>query len=53
MRSVYQDLAERVAAGTLLQPVDSTHGLENFAAALGRLTAEDRAGKVLFAPSGS
>ncbi|MBN8459654.1 MAG: 2-enoyl thioester reductase domain-containing protein [Verrucomicrobia bacterium] len=53
VRSVYQDLAERVAAGSLLQPVDSTHALENFAAALGRLTAEDRAGKVLFAPSGS
>lgn len=53
VRAVYQDLAERVAAGTLLQPVDSTHDLENFATALGRLTAEDRAGKVLFAPVGA
>ena len=50
VRAVYADLAARVAAGTLLQPVDSTHRLDAFAAALARLSAADRAGKVLFAP---
>jgi trans-2-enoyl-CoA reductase len=47
---VYADLAARVAAGTLVQPVDSTHTLDAFSAALARLTADDRTGKVLFAP---
>ena len=50
VRAVYADLAARVAAGKLLQPVDSTHSLAAFPAALARLTATDRAGKVLFAP---
>ena len=49
VRGVYADLAARVAAGTLAQPIDSTHPLEAFPTALARLTAEDRAGKVLFA----
>ncbi len=53
VRAVYQDLAERVAAGALVQPVDSTHTLEDFKAALGRLTSDTRGGKVLFAPAGS
>ena len=50
VRAVYEDLATRVAAGTLVQPVDSTHALADFAMAFGRLTAPDRAGKVLFVP---
>ena len=50
VRAVYADLAARVAAGTLVQPVDSAHPLDAFPAALARLTADDRAGKVLFAP---
>jgi NADPH:quinone reductase-like Zn-dependent oxidoreductase len=50
VRAVYEDLAARVAAGTLVQPVDSTHALAAFAMAFARLTAPDRAGKVLFVP---
>ena len=50
VRGVYADLAARVAAGTLVQPVDSVHALNAFPAALARLGAGDRAGKVLFAP---
>jgi len=49
VRGVYADLATRVAAGTLVQAVDSTHALEAFPAALARLGAADRVGKVLFA----
>lgn len=48
--AVYQDLASRVAAGRLLQPVDGTFPLEAFQDALLRLDAPERAGKVLFAP---
>lgn len=48
--AVYQDLASRVAAGRLLQPVDGTFPLEAFQDALLRLEAPERAGKVLFAP---
>jgi mitochondrial enoyl-[acyl-carrier protein] reductase / trans-2-enoyl-CoA reductase len=48
--AVYQNLAARVAAGKLLQPVDSTFPLEAFHQALGRLEAPDRAGKILFIP---
>lgn len=50
VRAVYADLAARVAAGGLHQPVDSSHALGDFRAALGRLTTADRAGKVLFTP---
>lgn len=50
VRGVYADLAARVAAGGLHQPVDSRHPLGDYQAALGRLTAGDRAGKVLFTP---
>jgi mitochondrial enoyl-[acyl-carrier protein] reductase / trans-2-enoyl-CoA reductase len=50
VREVYRHLAERVVAGALLQPVDSTHPLEEFQAALARLEAPDRAGKVLLVP---
>jgi NADPH:quinone reductase-like Zn-dependent oxidoreductase len=50
IRSVYQNLAARVAGGRLVQPVDGTFPLDQFAAALARLDAPERAGKVLFAP---
>ena len=48
--AVYQDLASRVAAGKLVQPVDATFPLAAFRDALVRLETPDRAGKVLFAP---
>jgi len=47
---VYGYLAQQVAAGKLLQPIDSTHPLIQFPDALTRLTAEGRNGKVLFVP---
>ena len=50
IQAVYQDLAGRVAAGTLVQPVDGTFPLAAFQDALLRLEAPERAGKVLFAP---
>lgn len=50
VRAVYQDLAARVAAGRLVQPVDATFPLERFQEALARLDAPERAGKVLFRP---
>ena len=50
MREVYENLAARVAAGKLVQPVDSTYPLEKAAEALARLEAPDRSGKVLFVP---
>ena len=50
LRSVYAYLAARVAAGKLVQKVDSTFPLEAFQDALARLDAPERAGKVLFEP---
>ncbi len=50
VREVYENLAARVAAGKLVQPVDSTYLLEQAGEALARLEAPDRSGKVLFAP---
>ncbi|MFN7343426.1 MAG: zinc-binding dehydrogenase, partial [bacterium] len=50
VRSVYQNLADRVAAGKLVQPVDRTFALEDWREALDRLDAPERDGKVLFAP---
>lgn len=50
VKAVYENLAARVAAGKLVQPVDSTFPLEEFHRALARLEAPDRAGKVLFMP---
>ena len=50
VRAVYQDLAARVTAGKLIQPVDGSFPLEAHAEAIARVTAPDRAGKVLFAP---
>ncbi len=50
VRAVYDNLAARVVAGKLVQPVDSTFPLEAFREALARLEAPDRSGKVLFVP---
>ncbi|MDP3849325.1 MAG: 2-enoyl thioester reductase domain-containing protein [Luteolibacter sp.] len=50
IRAIYQNLAARVAAGTLVQPVDGTFPLEAFRDALARLDAPERGGKVLFTP---
>jgi mitochondrial enoyl-[acyl-carrier protein] reductase / trans-2-enoyl-CoA reductase len=50
VREVYTNLAMRVAAGTLVQAVDSTYSLEDFQHALARLEAPGRTGKVLFVP---
>jgi trans-2-enoyl-CoA reductase len=50
IHAVYQNLAARVAAGKLVQTIDSTHPLEAFQRALARLDAPDRSGKVLFVP---
>jgi mitochondrial enoyl-[acyl-carrier protein] reductase / trans-2-enoyl-CoA reductase len=50
VRAVYQDLASRVAAGKLIQPVDQTFSLDAFREALARIDSPERAGKVLFTP---
>ena len=50
VKATYQNLAERVAAGKLVQPVDGTYSLENWHDALARLDAPERSGKVLFKP---
>ena len=47
---VYDNLVSHVITGKLVQPVDSTHLLENYHHAFDRLEAQDRAGKVLFVP---
>jgi NADPH:quinone reductase-like Zn-dependent oxidoreductase len=48
--AAYGFLAEEVAEGRLVVPVDSTHGLDAFEQALERLGSGDRDGKVLFKP---
>ncbi len=50
VHAVYKNLAARVAAGKLVQPVDSTFPLEAYQDALARLDAPERSGKVLFVP---
>lgn len=50
VHEVYANLAARVAAGKLVQHVDSTFPLEAFQAALARLEAPERSGKILFVP---
>jgi NADPH:quinone reductase-like Zn-dependent oxidoreductase len=50
VREVYENLSARIAAGKLVQPVDSTFPLEGFSAALARLEAPSRSGKILFVP---
>lgn len=49
VRSVYTELADRVAAGRIVQPVDKTYALDDFKEALARLESPERSGKVLFA----
>lgn len=48
IEAVYQNLANRVAQGELVQPVDRPFPLEQWSDALMRLEAPDRSGKVLF-----
>ena len=50
IHAVYKDLAARVAAGKIVQSIDSTFPLEKFQEALARLDAPERSGKVLFVP---
>jgi NADPH:quinone reductase-like Zn-dependent oxidoreductase len=50
VNGVYGNLAARVAAGKLVQHVDSTYPLEAYRDALARLDAPERSGKVLFVP---
>ena len=52
VHAIYQNLAERVAAGQLVQPVAATFPLAAFQDALAQLDAPVRAGKVLFTPWG-
>jgi len=51
VRNVYQNLATRVAAGKLLQPVAATYPLDAFADALPALDVPERSGKILFTPT--
>lgn len=46
----YRRLADEVAAGSLVLPVDSTHPLTDFAQALARNGESGRDGKVIFTP---
>lgn len=48
VRATYEHLASWVAEGKIVQPVDSTYELAEFHAALDRLEAPGRSGKVLF-----
>jgi trans-2-enoyl-CoA reductase len=48
--AVYENLAARVAAGKLIQAIDSTFPLTEFREALTRLAAPNRSGKILLTP---
>jgi NADPH:quinone reductase-like Zn-dependent oxidoreductase len=48
LREVYGELARRVAAGTLVQPVDSSFALADFAKAMERQGERGRNGKVMW-----
>lgn len=50
IHELYEQLAQRVAAGKIIQPVDRTYPLDEFQQALERLDSPERRGKVLFAP---
>lgn len=50
LEATYADLAARVTAGRLRQPVDRCFALDAWSDALARLEAPERAGKVLFTP---
>jgi mitochondrial enoyl-[acyl-carrier protein] reductase / trans-2-enoyl-CoA reductase len=52
VNSAYQNLAARVAAGRLVQPVAATFALDAFQDALAALEAPGREGKVLLTPCG-
>jgi trans-2-enoyl-CoA reductase len=45
---LYTPLAARIAAGTLMQPVDGVHPLSHWREALARLDYPERRGKILF-----
>jgi mitochondrial enoyl-[acyl-carrier protein] reductase / trans-2-enoyl-CoA reductase len=51
VHAVYTQLAANVAAGKLIQAIDSTYLLEHFPLALARLESADRSGKILLVPS--
>lgn len=48
IRATYAELAKRIAAGQIVQSVDQTYPLTEFKAAIERLEASEREGKVLF-----
>ncbi|WP_411825951.1 MDR family NADPH-dependent oxidoreductase [Luteolibacter sp. AS25] len=48
LKRVYDQLAEQVTNGSLIQKIDSTFKLSNFKEALLRLNADGRDGKILF-----
>lgn len=50
VHATYHELAQRVADGRIVQPVDKTYPLAEFKAAIERLDSPERAGKVLFEP---
>jgi mitochondrial enoyl-[acyl-carrier protein] reductase / trans-2-enoyl-CoA reductase len=50
--AMYGQLLELMREGKLRQAVDSVHGLADYRAALERLKAQDRCGKVLFVAEG-
>jgi trans-2-enoyl-CoA reductase len=50
VQDTYDHLSALVAAGKLIQPIDSTYPLDSYATALARLDAPDRSGKILFTP---
>ncbi|TAG08474.1 MAG: hypothetical protein EAZ42_10475 [Verrucomicrobia bacterium] len=49
VQEVYELLAEKVRSGNLVQRIDAVFPLDQLMAALARLNAEDRSGKVLLA----
>jgi NADPH:quinone reductase-like Zn-dependent oxidoreductase len=50
VQDTYDHLSALVAAGKLIQPIDSTYPLDSYATALARLDAPDRSGKILCTP---
>jgi NADPH:quinone reductase-like Zn-dependent oxidoreductase len=52
LQGVYGELARRVAAGTLVQPVDSCFELHDFAKAMARQGEDTRNGKVMWVMDG-
>ena len=52
LETLYADLAERVARGTLAVAVEATYPIEEIKAALEHAGREGRAGKILVRPTG-